>query len=65
MALPITADNAEDITEVVLESVIATIDIVDFADVVGLPAFGSSNQGIAKSTVRDVYIQIRYLERCG
>ncbi|NIS91358.1 MAG: hypothetical protein GTN98_15045 [Woeseiaceae bacterium] len=58
MALPITADNAQDITEVVLESVIATIDIVDFADVVGLPALGSSNQGIAKLTVRDIYIQI-------
>ena len=58
MALPITGDNAEDITEVVLESVIATIDIVDFADVVGLPAFGSSNQGLAKATVRDIYIQV-------
>jgi hypothetical protein len=54
MALPITADNAQDITEVVLESVIATVEIVDFADVVGLPALGSSNQGIPKPAVRDI-----------
>jgi hypothetical protein len=58
MALPITADNAQDITEVVLESVIATVEIIDFADVVGLPAFGSSNQGIPKPVVRDIFVEI-------
>jgi hypothetical protein len=55
MALPITGDNAQDITEIVLESVISTVEIVDFADVVGLPSLGSSNQGIAKIEVRDIF----------
>ncbi len=54
MALPITGDNAQDVTEIVLESVISTIDIVDFADVVGLPSLGSSNQGIPKPVATDI-----------
>jgi hypothetical protein len=58
MALPITGDNAQDITEVVLESVIASVEIIDLVDVVGLPAFGSSNQGIPKLVVRDIFVEV-------
>jgi hypothetical protein len=58
MALPITADNAQDITEVVLESITGTVEIVDTVDIVGLPVFGSTNQGIAKPPFRDIHVEI-------
>lgn len=58
MALPITGDNAQDITEVVLESVIATVEIVELTDIVGLPVLGGSNQGIAKPLVRDIFVEV-------
>ena len=38
--LPITGDNAQDITEAVLDAVTASADLIDIGDVVGLPVIG-------------------------
>jgi len=56
--LPITADNAQDITAYVLEAVTASADLIDIADVVGLPIVGSANQDFAKLALRDLISQV-------
>jgi hypothetical protein len=55
--LPITADNAQDITEAVLGAVTASTDLIDIADVVGLPVIGAANSGNSKPAFRDVITQ--------
>jgi hypothetical protein len=55
--LPITADNAQDITAAVLEAVTSTTDLVDITDVVGLPVIGAANSGNSKPAFRDVVTQ--------
>jgi hypothetical protein len=57
-ALPITADNAQDITVSVLQAVTSTVEIVDIVDVVGIPVFSSSNPGMAKLPVREIFVQV-------
>ncbi len=57
-ALPITAANAPDITAVVLEAIISTVEIVDIVDVIGLPPIGGTNKGIAKPPIRDIFTDI-------
>jgi hypothetical protein len=57
-ALPITGDNAQDITEAVLDAVSVSTDLIDIGDVVGLPVIGSNNQGNTKPAFRDVLIQV-------
>jgi len=57
-ALPITADNAQDITASVLEAVTSSADLIDIADVVGLPVVGSGDQGFTKPALRDVITQV-------
>ncbi len=54
-ALPITAANAPDITTIVLEAIISTVEIIDIVDVIGLPPIGGTNKGIAKPPVRDIF----------
>jgi len=56
--LPITADNAQDITEAVLGAVTSSADLIDIADVIGLPIVGSANQDFAKPALRDVVTQV-------
>ena len=56
--LPITVDNAQAITADVLEAIISTVDIVDILDVIGLPAIGSTNSGLAKFLAPDIYTEI-------
>jgi hypothetical protein len=56
--LPITADNAQEITASVLEAVTSSADLVDIADVIGLPVVGSANQGFTKPALRDVITQV-------
>lgn len=56
--LPITADNAQDITASVLEAVTSSADLIDIADVIGLPIVGSANQDFAKPALRDVITQV-------
>lgn len=56
--LPITADNAQDITESVLGAVTSSADLIDIADVIGLPIVGSANQDFAKPALRDVITQV-------
>ena len=56
--LPITADNAQDITESVLGAVTSSMDLIDIADVIGLPIVGSANQGFTKPALRDVVTQV-------
>ncbi len=57
-ALPITADNAQDITESVLEAVTSSIDLIDIADVIGLPVIGSPNPGTTKPAFRGIITEI-------
>ena len=57
-ALPITADNAQDITESVLGSISATVDLVTIADVVGLPAIASQTAANTKPVFRDTIVQV-------
>jgi hypothetical protein len=56
--LPITADNAQDITESVLEAVTSSVDLIDIANVIGLPVIGSANQASAKPAFGGVVAQI-------
>ena len=54
-ALPITADNAQDITVTVLEAVTSTIEIIDIVDVIGLPAIGATDPGVmAAAAIGDI-----------
>jgi hypothetical protein len=46
--LPITADNAGDITAAVLDAVVSATDLVDIADVVGLPIASGPGPGAMK-----------------
>jgi hypothetical protein len=55
--LPITAANAQDITEAVLEAVTSTTDLVDITDVIGLPVTGSTSSGNAKPALGDIITQ--------
>lgn len=57
-ALPITGDNAQDITVTVLEAITSTVDVIDMLDFIGLPPIGSSIPGLAKFTVSDIFTQI-------
>jgi len=56
--LPITADNAQDITESVLGAVTSSADLIGIADVIGLPVIGSASQGFSKPALRDVITQV-------
>lgn len=56
--LPITADNAQEITVSVLEAVTSSADLVDIADVVGLPVVGSANNAFTKPALGDVITQV-------
>ena len=57
-ALPITGDNAQDITVTVLEAITSTVDVIDMLDFIGLPPIGSSIPGLAKFAVSDIFTQI-------
>lgn len=57
-ALPITGENAQDITVSVLEAITSTVEIVDIVDVIGLPPIGASIPGLAKFAVGDIFRQI-------
>lgn len=54
-ALPITAANAKDITETVLEAITSSVEIIDIVDVIGLPPVGSTNPGLTKVTSNKIY----------
>ena len=56
--LPITADNAQEVTESVLEAITSTADLIDIADVVGLPVVGSANRDFTKPALRDVITEV-------
>lgn len=58
VVLPVTADNAQDITETVLEAITSSVDLIDIVDVIGLPVISIANPGIAKSAFRDIITQI-------
>lgn len=55
--LPITADNAQDITEAVLNAVSASNDLIDIADVIGLPLIGDASPGISEPAFGDIITQ--------
>jgi len=55
--LPITTANAQDITVTVLEAVTSTVEIVSIVDVIGLPLTGTTNQGLAKALVADIFAE--------
>jgi hypothetical protein len=57
LALPITVENAQDITAAVLESITSTVEIVDIVDIVGLPVISGTNQGMTKPTIRDIFCE--------
>jgi hypothetical protein len=57
-ALPITAANAQDITEAVLEAITSAVQIIDIVDVIGLPAIGGTNQGIPKPALRGIITEV-------
>ena len=57
-ALPITADNAQDITESVLEAISSSVDLIDIVDIIGLPVVSSAHPGISKLAFRDINTQI-------
>ena len=56
--LPITADNAQDITESALEAVTSSVDLIDIANVIGLPVIGGANQASAQPAFGGVVAQI-------
>ena len=57
-ALPITADNAQDIAESVLGAITASLDLITIADVIGLPVGASPGPGSTKPVTRDVVILV-------
>jgi hypothetical protein len=57
-ALPITGDNAQDVTESVLEAVASSTDLIDIADVVGLPVIGGTSQGNSEPASGDVFTDL-------
>ncbi len=57
-ALPITAANAKDITETVLEAITSSVEIIDIVDVVGLPPVGGTNSGLSKVASDKIYNDI-------
>jgi len=56
--LPITADNAQDITVAVFEAVTSTIDIIDIVDLIGIPAISGTNSGLAAPVPSDILMVI-------
>ena len=56
--LPITGDNAQDITESVLGAISASVDLISITDIIGLPAVAGSNSVNMKPAFRDTIIQI-------
>lgn len=52
-ALPITAENAQDITATVLEAITSTVEIIDIVDVIGLPAIGAADPGTGAAALTD------------
>lgn len=56
--LPITADNAQDITASVLEAITSSADLLDIVDVIGLPVIASRNPGTTKPLFSDIITQI-------
>lgn len=57
-ALPITAANAQDITESVLGAVTASTDLIGITDVIGLPVIGGANPGMTKPALGDMITQV-------
>jgi hypothetical protein len=57
-ALPITGNNAQDVTESVLDAVSSSTNLIDITDVVGLPVIGSPGQGTTKPAFGDVLTQV-------
>lgn len=57
-ALPITADNAQDITVGVLEAITSTVDLIDILDIVGLPTISAANSDPTKFLLRDIFTEI-------
>jgi hypothetical protein len=55
--LPITAANAEAVTEVILEAVTSSTEIVGVVDVVGLPVAASASQGFASTIAADPFAE--------
>ncbi len=55
--LPITTANAQDITVTVLEAVTSTAEIVSIVDVIGLPPTSTTNQGLARALVADIFAE--------
>ena len=47
-ALPITAANAQDITVTVLGAIVSTVELIDIADLIGVPGVGGAKPGLAK-----------------
>ncbi|MDH3747390.1 MAG: hypothetical protein OER97_04220 [Gammaproteobacteria bacterium] len=58
VTLPITADNAQDITADVLQAITATIDLIEIVDVIGLPVIAGTDSGLAKTLPSDIFTEI-------
>jgi len=56
--LPITADNAQDITEAVLNAVTSSVELIDLADIIGLPVIAAASPGSAKPAFMDIITQV-------
>jgi hypothetical protein len=55
--LPITAENAPEVTAAVLGSIISTTDLVGVVDVIGLPAIGSANPALTGAVQKAVRVE--------
>jgi hypothetical protein len=56
-ALPITGANAQDITEIVLDAVTSSAEIISIVDVFGLPLAVTANHGVANAVVTDMFAE--------
>ena len=53
-ALPITAANAQDITESVIDAITSSVELIELVDNDGLPVLTYTNRGLAMSLLSDI-----------
>ena len=57
-ALPITDGNAQEVSVAVLEAIVATVDVTNFLDVIGLPAIVGMKPAVARAPGKDIFTSI-------
>jgi hypothetical protein len=56
--LPITGDNAQAVTVVILEAITSTVDLVDVLEIIGIPDIAGTNSGLGEVQAADIFTEI-------